>query len=183
MNSSEVFYVHLQGVQRGPYTIPQIDHMLNSGLIELETLYWREGMEQWQPVTELVVVREVKSRWGRTLVMGAVALILGVLAWVFGPITLEGWRETNQRSFTEEGAYWRARDAVRTQGMPKGGTVIFEGQRSASVVLEAPRRARVTLTGEVQMSGGAARRVIWAVRLIFDPKEASWFGEEVKEVS
>ena len=35
----------------------------NSGLIAEETLYWREGLEQWQPVTTLVVRREVPNRW------------------------------------------------------------------------------------------------------------------------
>ena len=57
MLSPEVFYLHIQGEQRGPYTIPQIDHLLNSGLIAEETLYWREGLDQWQPVTSLVRLR------------------------------------------------------------------------------------------------------------------------------
>ena len=57
MISPEIFYLHLEGEQRGPYTAPQIDHLLNSGLIAEETLYWREGLEQWQPVTSLVKLR------------------------------------------------------------------------------------------------------------------------------
>ena len=65
MISPEVYYLHIQGEQRGPYTIPQIDHLLNSGLIAEETLYWREGLEQWQPVTSLVSLRRKVNPWGK----------------------------------------------------------------------------------------------------------------------
>ena len=50
MRSPEVFYLHIHGEQLGPYTVPQIDHLLNTGLIAEETLYWCEGLEQWAPV-------------------------------------------------------------------------------------------------------------------------------------
>ena len=62
MISPEIFYLHIHGEQRGPYTIPQIDHLLNSGLIAEETLYWREGLDQWQPVTSLVLSSPVERR-------------------------------------------------------------------------------------------------------------------------
>ena len=54
VNSPEVFYLHINGEQRGPYTVQHIDHLLNSGLIAEETLFWREGLEQWQPTRSML---------------------------------------------------------------------------------------------------------------------------------
>src|SRR3954467_1851581 len=100
MISPEVFYLHIQGEQRGPYTIPQIDHLLNSGLIAEETLYWREGLEQWQPVTSLVRLRRKVNPWGKRLVyLGSAAVVLFILEF-FGSIAIAGWRETNQHEYT-----------------------------------------------------------------------------------
>ena len=78
--------MHVQGEQRGPYTIPQIDHMLNSGLIARETLYWHEGMEQWQPVTDLVVVRHIPNPWIKPGIALGVLLVVAVLVRMFGPL-------------------------------------------------------------------------------------------------
>src|SRR5882757_9467062 len=109
MNSPESFYLHLAGAQQGPYTIPQIDHLLNSGLIAVETLYWCEGLDQWQPVTTLVPLRKKPSRWVKPVV------VLAVPASIFGPVLLDGWHEANQHAYTESAAYWRARDVVRSE--------------------------------------------------------------------
>ena len=122
-NSPEVFYLHLDGAQRGPYTIRHIDHLLNSGLIAQETLYWREGLEQWQPVTELVVVRKTPNPWKKLRWVAVVLVGLAVPVAIFGPVVAEGWREANQHVFTENAAYWRARDVVRNQALPAGALV------------------------------------------------------------
>lgn len=183
MISPEVFYVHVQGEQRGPYTIPQIDHMLNSGLIERETLYWREGMEQWQPVTELVIVREVPNPWIKPGIAAAVLLVLAILVRMFGPITLEGWRETNQHAYTAPAAYWRARDVVRSTALPKGSLVLFGEIGRAQVALEPPDGAVVTVRGEVTGANGKTVERGWRVPMKFDPKAREWTGGPAAEVT
>ena len=183
MISPEVFYVHVQGEQRGPYTIPQIDHMLNSGLIAIETLYWREGMEQWQPVTDLVVVRRAANPWIKPAIVLGVLLAAGVLVEMFGPITVEGWRETNQHAYTTPAAYWRARDVVRNGALPKGSVVAFGGLATAQVELQPPGRALVTVRGEVLESSGQTRRHAWRVPMKFDAKARDWTGGPAQEVA
>lgn len=182
MISPEVFYVHVQGEQRGPYTIPQIDHMLNSGLIALETLYWREGMEQWQPVTELVVVRHLANPWIKPAIALVLLLVGAVLVRMFGPITLEGWRETNQHAYTAPAAYWRARDVIRNAALPKGSVVTFGGFATAQVALAPPGGALVIVRGEVLESNGRTRSRAWRVPMKFDAKARDWTGGPAQEV-
>lgn len=182
MISPEVFYVHVQGEQRGPYTIPQIDHMLNSGLIELETLYWREGMEQWQPVTELVIVRHRANPWIKPAIALAVVIAAAVLVRMFGPITMEGWRETNQHAYTPAAAYWRARGVVRAGALPKGSVIAFGGIQSARVEMRSPNAAWVIVPGDVTKSNGQTQRAAWRVPMRFDAKAGEWTGGPAQEV-
>ncbi len=176
MISPEVFYLHIQGEQRGPYTIPQIDHLLNSGLIAEETLYWREGLDQWQPVTSLVRLRKKANPWGRRLVfMGIAAVVLAVLQF-FGSIAIVGWRETNQHDYTAHDAYWRARGVVRGSGLPEGALVQFRGESSAQVTLESPDDATVVLEGVVTLQSGENSAMTWKVPMHFDARNAEWNG-------
>jgi uncharacterized membrane protein YhaH (DUF805 family) len=41
------------GETRGPYEMGQLRSMWGQGLITAAALYWREGMEEWRPVSEL----------------------------------------------------------------------------------------------------------------------------------
>src|ERR1700742_3930225 len=105
MISPEIFYLHIHGEQRGPYTIPQIDHLLNSGLIAEETLYWQEGLDQWQPVTNLVKLRKRANRWLKPLVAISIIGIIGLIGEFFGTVALLGWREASQHDYTARAAY------------------------------------------------------------------------------
>lgn len=183
MNSPEVFYLHINGTQRGPYTIRHIDHLLNSGLITEDTLFWREGLEQWAPVTQLVARRVPKNRWKRPL-KALIALIpLAVLAYVFGPITLDGWREIYQHDFTREAAYWRAREIVRAQCLPRGVLVEFEDEEDAAVELSGSDSGSVLLHGTVADRGSDARAAAWKVQLHYDAARREWSGVEASEVA
>jgi hypothetical protein len=177
MISPEVFYLHIQGEQRGPYTIPQIDHLLNCGLIGEETLYWREGLDQWHPVTDLVVVRHVPNPWIKPGIAAGVLVVLLILARMFGPITLEGWRETNQHEYTAEAAYWRARDLIRNTALPKGSVVAFDPLVLENVALKPGGRAVVKIYGEVTARSGQTHREGWQVTLKFDERGHEWSGE------
>lgn len=183
MNSPEVFYLHISGTQRGPYTMPQIDHLLNSGLIAQETMYWREGLEQWAPVTELVVVRQEPNRWKKPLWIIGILLVLAIPARIFAPVVVTGWREANQHVYTERAAYWRARDITRNQAVPKGTLVDFGRFSRAKVDLLPPDRAHVILRGELTPSRGASREATWEVLMQFDPQSRDWAGVGVAEVA
>jgi GYF domain 2 len=182
MNSPEVFYLHIQGEQRGPYTIKHIDHLLNSGLITRDTLFWREGLEQWQPVTDLVELRKPRNAFKVPgLVLGGLSIV-GFLLYLFGPITLDGWREIYQHDYTAQAAYWRGREAVRTHFASKGGMVSFEPFSAADVTLSEPHKASVMARGSLTDAAGKTRQVAWRVDLIFDPAAREWSALEVTEL-
>jgi hypothetical protein len=47
-------YIFTNGEQQGPFAGGQITTMWNSGLLTADALYWREGMAEWKPVSELM---------------------------------------------------------------------------------------------------------------------------------
>ncbi len=177
----EVFYLHIRGEQRGPYTIPQIDHLLNSGLIEPDTLFWREGLEQWQPVTNLVTLRKPVRRWLKPAIALGCLLFLLLLAKVFGPTVRLGWRETNQHEFTASGAYWRARDFIRHQGLPAGNTVNFAPYSLAQIKMHEPDGAVAVVRGTLFDGHGNSHAAAWEVTLSFDQRLKEWSSVSVKE--
>jgi hypothetical protein len=183
MISPEVFYLHIQGEQRGPYTIPQIDHLLNSGLIAEETLYWREGLDQWQPVTSLVRLRRPVNRWGKRLLVLSLVLIAAAVLQFFGSVALIGWKETNQHEYTARAAYWRARSVVRATSLPEGAIVQFPGFAASKVTLLPPGAATVVLHGDVTLSSGETKAMVWSVPMSFDAQNAEWAGGPVHEIT
>jgi hypothetical protein len=182
VKSPEVFYLHIRGEQRGPYTIQHIDHLLNSGLISEDTLFWREGMEQWQPVTRLVVIRKRAKRWIRPAVPIGVLVVVAILLRIFGPITLDGWRESSQTQFTETAAYWRARDFARQFAANSGGVIQFFGIKSAQITLQPPDSALAVVRGKL-IEKHSVREVGWRVQLSYDGRRKEWTSRGVQEVS
>ena len=177
MNSPESFYLHLAGAQQGPYTIPQIDHLLNSGLIAVETLYWCEGLDQWQPVTSLVALRKKPKRWVKPLIAAAVVLAAAVPVRIFGPVVVVGWHEANQHAFTESAAYWRARDVVRTSVAGRGKLIEFAGFDAADVTLDENSAAHVWLRGTItDVKEKTTAATNWVVPMKYDRAEREWSG-------
>ena len=183
MSNPEVFYLHIQGEQLGPYTIPQVDHLLNSGLIAEETLYWREGLDQWQPVTSLVPRRKRTNPWVKPLLVIGIVSVLALLAQIFGSMVLLGWREANQHTYTAEAAYWRARSIVRSSGVAPRALIEFQDFAAAMVELQQPRSATVLLRGELTEPDGQTRRTAWSVAMSFDEKRGEWTGAPAREVA
>jgi hypothetical protein len=179
MNSHEAFYVHVQGEQKGPYTLRHLDHLLNSGLIPMETLYWTDGMEQWLPITDLVQFRHKPRNWKRLIILGAILVVLAAFLSFFGTTIADGWRETTQRAYTAEGAYWSARGAVRIKGVPEGAVAQFLPFKDANVTLAEPTSASVLIHGEI-IQGGNAKPAAWSVKLSFNPLRSEWSASEVK---
>ena len=182
MNSPEVFYLNLQGEQRGPYTIKHIDHLLNSGLISRDVLFWREGLEQWLPVTDLVVLRKPKPPLKLPLIVLSGILVLGAVGSLLGPIAIDGWREIYQHEFSVEAAYWRARDTVRTH-LPKGAVVSFEPLVTQDISLAAPDYASVVLRGSLIDAAGLSQSLAWKVSLKFDPAMREWTALEATVIA
>lgn len=183
MISPEIFYLHIHGEQRGPYTIPQIDHLLNSGLIAEETLYWREGLEQWQPVTNLVKLRRRANPWLKRIMIFGFVLVIGFFAQFFGRIVLIGWREASQHEYTAQAAYWRARGVVRGGPLAPGTVVEFSDFSDSQVELQPPRGATVRLRAEIAEPQGQTRRMMWNVPMQYDPKAREWNGSPPQEIT
>ena len=183
MKSTEVFYLHIEGDERGPYTVSQIDHLLNSGLISEQALYWREGMEQWNPVTDLVTLRvQSKRDWTRTAILGGILVLLLILVRVFGPTAVMGWREASQSDFTSTAAYWRAREVVRSNALAPGAVVLFHNFETATVTLQSNDGGEVVLKGDVSPARGSVQTTTWKVRLAYDHRLKQWIGREVKQL-
>ncbi len=182
MNSPESFYLHLAGAQQGPYTIPQIDHLLNSGLIAVETLYWCEGLDQWQPVTSLVALRKKPKRWVKPVLALAVLLALAVPVRIFGPVVMTGWSEANQHEFSESAAYWRARDVVRGELTARGFLVDFANIEEAQITLGSERAALVRLRGTISDAAGNVSSVAWEVPMRYDRSAKEWAGGPAVEL-
>ena len=47
-------FLHLEGEQRGPFSKQEIVEMWNVGELSEDSIYWREGMAEWQPVVQLI---------------------------------------------------------------------------------------------------------------------------------
>jgi hypothetical protein len=177
----ECFYLLIAGEQRGPYTIAQIDHQLNSKLIPEDVTFWREGMEDWQPITNLVAIRKPVRHWRRRAILIALLLIAAFFARLFGPIAIVGWRETAQYDFTARAAYWRARDQVRHQVAPPGAVISFSGFDASPVNL-GDRSATVRLHAHFTGVSGPEREGTWEVKLAYDPTLKMWTGTDLTEV-
>lgn len=173
MRNLEIFYLRVEGIQRGPYTIAHIDHLLNCGLITADTLFWREGLEEWQPVTQLVgIKREAKKKWRKWIIPSLIALFLLLVAQCFGPITRDAWRELTSRSFTAEDAYWSARGVVRSQ-FSRGKPIEFPSLEKSSIALNAAdRSAAIQLRITLLDSGNAIQ--VWDVPMKYEGKVSGW---------
>ena len=178
LSSPESYYLHLAGAQQGPYTIPQVDHLLNSGLIGKETLYWCEGLDQWQPVTSLVAFRTPRRWWIKPLVVAITLVVLAIPARIFGPALYEGWKEANQHEFSAAAAYWRAREVIRTAAHEQGRRVEFGDFASSSVTLQEPT-AEVQLHGAIVDPSHHSTPATWSVALQFNPESEEWVGKQV----
>ena len=47
------YYVTLKGEQAGPFTIAQLQAMWSAGSINANTMFWREGLSEWEPVSKI----------------------------------------------------------------------------------------------------------------------------------
>jgi hypothetical protein len=173
--SQERYFLHVDGAQRGPYTVRQIGHMVNSGIVHAGAMFWCEGLEQWQPVTQLIEPK--RHRQQRRIRLGAgtmavIGLVLGAF-WLVLPILRQGWKEQNQSDRTLEGAYWRARGALREHvGWFTGlrfkpfdpDKVSWSGEDAATVELEAESSGA--------FKGQRVER--WKVELVYDKRLRMW---------
>ena len=170
---AEVFYIYHRGEQRGPYTMNQVNHLYRASFIDDDTLYWREGMEQWQPVTEIVQRRKRRKRLALWGILAGILAAVGLLIWAFGDVTMSAWREMTSGEYTQESAWWRARGLVRSQ-LAEGEHVEFEPLDNAVVKLHNDHEATVVLSGYVQGNSADNDRRAWRVRMRFDPLRAEW---------
>lgn len=169
----EAFFLYHNGEQRGPYTPKQVNHLHRCGFIDDDTLYWREGLEQWQPVSQIVLRRRRRNRlllWG---IAAGVAAAIALFVALFGPVTADAWRELTSGEFTEESAWWRARGLVRDR-LPKGETVRFDLFPEAQVELHGRDGATAILGGTLTHRDGATERAAWKVRLRHDADRGMW---------
>lgn len=57
-NMSEQIYVRVGDEEKGPYVLQQVNAMWMNGQLTADALYWFEGMEEWRPLAEFMVVED-----------------------------------------------------------------------------------------------------------------------------
>jgi hypothetical protein len=186
--AEEMYFLYLDGIQRGPYTVFQIGHMVNSGIVDAEALFWCEGLEQWQPVAQLITPKqEVRRRRVRlSLTMLGVFVGLGLLGVALWPVFREVWREQHQVEKAPEAAYWRARGVMRER-FGRWTPVKFVAFDPSQVRWEGPSEATVELlvqSGARPRSGSDARQESgqerWRVRVRYDDRLKMWTPSAVE---
>ena len=167
--------MHINGSQRGPYTVDQIDHMVNKGIVSAESMFWCEGLDQWQPVSQLIVpkVEVVKRRIRISARLVGLMLLGAVLLGAIWPLVYEGWKEQHQVDLTQEAAYWRARGVLRAT-FGKFTSVLFEPFAPANVRLHGGKQASVQISAQTKRLGGAPMQGKWLVELEYDPRLKEW---------
>jgi hypothetical protein len=170
---AEVFFIYHNGEQRGPYTAKQVNHLHRCGFIDDDTLYWREGLEQWQPISQIVLRRRRRNRLLLWSIALGIAAVMALFSWLFGPVTLDAWRELTSGDFTEESAWWRSRGLVRDQ-FTKDGPIRFDPFSEAQVTLHDHVHATVILSGTISHSGGKTEPAAWRVLLKYDADRGMW---------
>jgi hypothetical protein len=173
MEQAEVFHIYHLGEQRGPYSVRQVNHLYRCGFICDDTLYWRDGMEQWQPVTDIVERRMKRKRLRRWAITAGVLGLLAVLVFLFGPVTHDAWRELTSGEYTADSAWWRARGLVREK-LSDGERVNFDVRSAANVELDGKNTATVTLAGQVTDTNSKVAHVSWTVQMQYDPERRLW---------
>ncbi len=173
--SQERYFLHVDGTQRGPYTVRQVGHMVNSGIVHSGAMFWCEGLEQWQPVTQLIVPKaEVKRR--RLNLSAKTLLGIGfclLLLWICWPTLREGWREQHQVAKDSHAAYWRARGVLRESLGWFSGARFYEFDPS-KVALLTSDRASVELEAQIEPFLGKPKSTRWRVELRYDSKLQMW---------
>ncbi|MGA3169820.1 MAG: DUF4339 domain-containing protein [Chthoniobacteraceae bacterium] len=176
MAFSEEYFIRVEGEQRGPYTFPQLKRLYDTNLIPEETLYWRDGMEQWEAVSDLCgKKRRSRLRHLKQLrVTGAVLAASVVLALAYcAPVLEQGWRELNDHDQTAEGAYWRARGYVRAGFKTQDVSVAFEPFNAGNVTMTGTE-ATVILPGKVFAKDGSGKSQAWRVVMMYDGTRKEW---------
>ncbi len=177
--SQERYFLHVDGSQRGPYTVSQIGHMVNSGIVHSGAMFWCEGLDQWQPVTQLIVPKaEVKRRRLRfsARTLGGMGVCLLVL-WMFWPTLREGWREQHQIQRDRESAYWRARGVLR-ESLGWFSGVHFKDFDATKVRMDEAEKATVELEAQISPFFGKPSTGRWRVELKFDNRLQMWVAGE-----
>ena len=176
MAFSEEYFIHLEGEQKGPYTFPQLKRLYDNNLIPEDTLFWQDGMEQLQPVSDLCGksrrdrIRQLKRlRFAGIMLVAVIALATAYCA----PILKDGWREMNDHDQTQEGAYWRARGFVREQSKDQDASVSFEPFKAATVSLSGTE-ATVILPGKTFGPDGNGKETTWKVLMGYDGEKKEW---------
>jgi hypothetical protein len=170
----EKYFLYVDGTQRGPYTVSQIHHMVNQSIVSSEAMFWCEGLDQWQPVTQLIVPKAERVRRRFRFSGRALLVLLGlvVAGWIAGPMVRQGWKEQHQVELTPESAYWRARGVVR-DGIGKFTAIQFDAFQHEAVQM-TDSRATVHLGAHIKRFGGELRRVQWRVILEYDIRLKHW---------
>ncbi len=176
MAFSEEYFIHVQGVQKGPYTFPQLKRLYDSNLIPEETLYWQDGMEQLQPVSDLCGARrQDRLRRLKQLRITGIVLVAGIalVTAYCAPVLKDGWREMNDRDRTREGAYWKARGFVREEVRKQEASVAFEPYEAATVTLTGTD-ATVILPGTLFGRNGAPEKKTWQAAIQYNLERREW---------
>jgi hypothetical protein len=176
MGFTAEYFIHVGGEQKGPFSFPELKRLYDRNLIAEETLYWRDGLDQWQPLSDLcgpgAREAQVRRRRGR-LLLGTVIPLALLAAAYFGAMIATGWRENNQDQFTARAAYWKARGSIR-ENLRKAGETVSFGRFETAVITMGENSAEAVIAGTIFGEGETSRPASWKVKLAFDHEQREW---------
>ncbi len=117
------WFYSISGGQQGPVTEAQLDELLSSGIINPDTLVWREGMTSWQPMKTVRVCGPAAITAGKPLICSECGKVFSPddliqlnSAWVCGqckPIVVQKMSEGVATSRVP-GNMWRSKKQLVT---------------------------------------------------------------------
>jgi uncharacterized protein DUF4339 len=184
LDRTDGYYVNFHAQQKGPYNFLEIKRLYEQSYFPEETLYWQDGMEQWQPLAELcgppLRVQQKKVAVKRIAIAIGLAVIALVIALMM-PWTLVGWRETSQHEFTQQAAYWAARGFIRSELKTRGATVAFDAFNAAAVALSNDD-AVASIPCTIFPPHANDQRAVWRVSMHFDRRKYEWGATSLEQV-
>ncbi len=87
MNDMKFWYVGIANKQEGPLSVAEVVAMLSNGKLTPESLVWKDGMADWQPIVQVPALYNVWLNRPTTMAGKAkTALVCGVLSWLCTPL-------------------------------------------------------------------------------------------------
>lgn len=124
----DTWYIAQNGQQQGPLSAAQISHGLFSGVYSLETLAWRQGFQDWTPISQITELQKSPSPAAPPLPNGRTATAHEIDYEIFGTEMqfVEIELDPHESAVAEAGAMMYMSDGIQME------TIFGDGSHSSA---------------------------------------------------